>query len=225
MIEMIHDFVNLVFPKICPGCKRTLLKTENSVCLHCLSSLPERLTINKEELRKRFYGRLNLEEAFAFLLFKKSGITQNLLHSIKYNGNQDLGLEIGMLFGKRCKKYSLFNTVDIVVPVPLHKSKLRFRGFNQSAIIAKGLAISLGVILDQKSVIRNIKTTTQTKKTRIERWINVDQTFKVVTPNLKGKHVLLVDDVITTGATLESCGQTILSGGAAKISIACLAMA
>lgn len=225
MLKMIQDITNLVFPKICPGCKRPLLKLEDSICLHCLSNLPERLTLNTQELKQRFYGRLQLEEAFAFLLFKRKGITQNLLHSIKYNGNQKLGLELGVIFGDRCKSLDLFEKVDIVIPIPLHKSKLRYRGFNQSAIMAKGLASSLGILLDEKSVIRKIKTATQTKKTRMERWKNVDQTFNVITNELQGKHVLLVDDVITTGATLESCGQTILEAGASKISIACLALA
>lgn len=225
MLEMIQDITNLVFPKICPGCKRPLSKSEKSICLHCISILPERLTLKTEELKQRFYGRISIEEAYAFLLFKNKGLTQNLLHSLKYNGNQELGTELGLLFGKRCKELDFFKTVDIIIPIPLHKSKLRFRGFNQSALIAQGLATSLGVALDAKSVIRKIKTTTQTKKTRMERWENVDQTFGITTLSLKEKHVLLVDDVITTGATLESCGQTILKAGATKISIACLALA
>ena len=225
MLDMLSDITNLVFPLICPGCKRPLLKPEGSICLHCISNLPVRLTLNNEELKQRFYGRLNLEEAFAFLLFKRKGITQKLLHDLKYNGNQDLGLELGTLFGKRCKELSFYKTVDIIIPIPLHKSKLRFRGFNQSAIIAQGLSTSLGIELDELSVIRKRKTATQTKKTRTERWKNVDQTFGLTSTNLKGKHVLIVDDVITTGATLESCGQTILASGASKVSVACLALA
>ena len=225
MLDVIQDITNLVFPKICPGCKRSLLKSERSICLHCLSKLPERLSVNKGELKQRFYGRLNLEEAHAFLLFKRKGITQNLLHALKYNGDQELGLALGNLFGNRCNTLKLFSAIDIIVPIPLHKSKLRLRGFNQSAIIGKGLEESLGVCLDENSVLRNVKTTTQTKKNRMERWKNVDQIFKVVGSNLQGKHVLLVDDVITTGATLESCGQAILDAGAAKISVACLALA
>lgn len=225
MLDMIQDVTNLVFPKICPGCKRPLLKYEESICLHCISILPERLTLKTEELKQRFYGRIKIEEANAYLLFKRKGLTQKLLHALKYNGNQELGLELGLLFGKRCKELDFFKTVDIIVPIPLHKSKLRFRGFNQSALIAQGLATSLGVVLDTQSLIRKIKTTTQTKKNRMERWNNVDQTFSVNTTNLEEKHILLVDDVITTGATLESCGQTILEAGAEKISIATLALA
>jgi len=225
MLDVIQDITNLVFPKICPGCKKPLLKTEEFICLHCLSNLPERLTIKSKELEQRFYGRLKLAEAHAFLLFKRKGITQNLLHAIKYNGDKKLGVELGKLFGKRCRELNLLSTVDVIIPIPLHTSKLRLRGFNQSALIGKGLAESLDVFLDEKAVIRRVNTTTQTKKNRMERWKNVDQTFKVVSSNLKSKHVLLVDDVITTGATLESCGQVILNAGATKISIACLALA
>ncbi len=225
MLQNLRDIANLVFPNVCPGCKRPLLKTEKAICLHCLSNLPERLTLKNDELKQRFYGRLKLEDALGFLLFKQKGITQNLLHAIKYNANQELGLELGLLFGKRCKELSLLSTIDVVVPIPLHKSKLRFRGFNQSNLIAQGLAKKLEVGVDTQSVIRTVKTKTQTKKTRMERWKNVDQTFMINTTKLKDKHVLLVDDVITTGATLESCGQTILAAGASKLSIACLALA
>lgn len=225
MLDLIQDITNLVFPNICPGCKKPLLKTEESICLNCFSNLPERLTIKNKELEQRFYGRLKLEEALAFLLFKRKGLTQNLLHAIKYNGDRQLGIELGKLFGKRCKELNLLSTVDVIIPIPLHVSKLRLRGFNQSALIGEGLGEPLRICLDEASVIRSVKTSTQTKKKRMERWKNVDQTFKVEGSNLKGKHVLLVDDVVTTGATLESCGQAILNAGANKISIACLALA
>lgn len=225
MIQKISTIFSLLFPNICPGCNKALLKNETSICLHCQSDLPRRLTFNNEELKHRFYGRLQLEEVYSFLLFKNKGLTQKLLHAIKYNGNQQLAVELGELFGISCKQQNLFTTVDIIVPIPLHKSKLRFRGFNQSAQIAKGLASTLGIGFDENSILRKTKTSTQTKKTRTERWKNVDKTFKVVNSKLEGKHVLLVDDVITTGATLESCGQTILASGASKISIACLALA
>jgi len=225
MIEWINAIINLVFPKVCPSCNRHLTSKESGICLHCASVLPERLTLDNEEVLQRFYGRLQLEEAFAFLLFKRKGLTQKLLHSIKYKGNKTLALEMGTLFGIRAKQLGLYSSVDVVVPIPLHLSKLRFRGFNQSAFIAQGLASMLAVKLDERAVIRKVKTTTQTKKSRVDRWKNVDQTFEAHPLSLKGKHVLIVDDVITTGATLESCGQTILAAGAEKISIACLALA
>ncbi len=225
MLKFFQHIINLVFPNTCPGCRRPLLKTEASICLHCQSILPRRLNFKSENLKQRFYGRIPLDEAHGYLLFKSKGITQRLLHSIKYQGNTTLAVELGCLFGQECRKQKYFSTVDYVVPVPLHISKYRYRGFNQSALIAQGLASTLEVELDFKSVIRIIKTATQTKKNRMERWKNVDQIFKVVSKELKGKHVLLVDDVITTGATLESCGQCLLDAGVAKVSIACLALA
>lgn len=225
MLSSLQDFINLVYPQVCPGCNRPLVKQEKEVCLHCISNLPVRLNIKTEELHQRFYGRLQLEEAFGYLLFKNKGLTQKLLHSIKYKGNKQLAFELGIMFGAKCKELNLFSSVDVVVPIPLHISKFRFRGFNQSAIIAEGLAAGLGIEMNDKAVIRKIKTTTQTKKTRTERWKNVDNTFELVLSSLANKHVLLVDDVITTGATLESCGQTIVQGATEKLSIACLALA
>ncbi|MCF6360794.1 MAG: ComF family protein [Cyclobacteriaceae bacterium] len=225
MLDFLKDAANLVFPCTCPGCNRPLLKTEEFICLHCQTNLPNRLNFKNEDLKQRFYGRIQLEEAYGFLLFKNQGLTQKLLHAIKYNGNQELAKELGCLFGVSCQQLSLFSSVDVVVPIPLHKSKYRLRGFNQSALIAEGLVSVLAIEMDNKAVIRKVKTTTQTKKTRAERWKNVDNTFEVVSNHLENKHVLLVDDVITTGATLESCGQTILASGASKISIACLALA
>lgn len=225
MLKAFQELTNLVFPQVCVGCDRPLLKSEESICLYCLNRLPERLTLKNEDLKQRFYGRLQLDEAHAFLLFKRKGVTQKLLHALKYNGNQSLGQSLGSLFGTRCLELSLFSSVDVVVPIPLHISKLRYRGFNQSALIAEGFSNAMGIQLDTGSVVRKVKTTTQTKKSRTERWKNVDGTFQVISENLKGKHVLLMDDVITTGATLESCGHAVLSAGVSKISLACLAMA
>ncbi|MCF6351683.1 MAG: ComF family protein [Cyclobacteriaceae bacterium] len=225
MFHRAADIINLVFPKTCAGCSRTLLNTEKTICLHCLSNLPVRLSLNSEELMQRFYGRLDLEEAHAFLLFKRKGLTQNLLHAIKYKSNQELAVELGLLFGIQSKALSMYSNVDLIVPVPLHKSKLRFRGFNQSALIAEGISKGLHKPYNENCMIRKVKTATQTKKNRMERWKNVDNIFQANPAGLKDKHILLVDDVITTGATLESCGQAILDSGAKKLSIACLALA
>ncbi len=225
VFNFLQDFFRLIFPQVCAGCSRPLVKVEKSICLHCLSKLPTRLNFKREELKQRFYGRIQLEEAYGFLLFKNKGLTQKLLHSIKYKGNKELAVKMGCLFGASCKERSLFSSVDVIVPIPLHISKLRFRGFNQSALIAQGLASELGVEMNDTAIIRKTKTTTQTKKSRTERWLNVDNSFEVVSNRLTNKHVLIVDDVITTGATLESCGQSILNSGAQKLSVACLALA
>ncbi|MCB0494601.1 MAG: ComF family protein [Cyclobacteriaceae bacterium] len=174
---------------------------------------------------QRFYGRVPLTEAHAFLFFKRKGITQKLLHEIKYNGNQKLAIDLGKTFGENCVKERLFQSIDLIIPVPLHKSKYRLRGYNQSELIAMGMADKLGAELDTAAVVRSVKTSTQTKKSRSERWKNVSEIFKANTNRLKGRHVLVVDDVVTTGATLESCAQSILDAGALDVSIACLALA
>ncbi len=224
MLAALRDFSKLIFPNVCAGCNRPLLKTEDAICLHCQTSLPTRLNFKREELIQRFYGRIKLAEAYGFLLFKNKGLTQKLLHAIKYKANKELAIELGLMFGTHCKELNLFSTVDVIVPIPLHKSKLRLRGFNQSALIAKGMAEGLGIEMNSEAIIRNVKTTTQTKKNRMQRWKNVDKTFAVVSNSLENKHVLLLDDVITTGATIESCGQAILDSNT-TLSVACLAIA
>lgn len=225
MFISFSDIVNLVFPKVCAGCNKPLIKGEHEICLHCLTNLPIRLNFKTEELHQRFYGRVPLKEAHAFLFFKAKGITQALLHHIKYKGNKSLAIELGKLFGENCKEVEFYKTVDILVPVPLHKSKQRLRGYNQSEQIAIGISEALDIPVDATSVTRLIKTATQTKKNRSERWKNVDQIFGVENQSIEGKHVLIIDDVVTTGATLESCAQRILDAGAKSVSIGCLALA
>lgn len=225
MVKGFAEISNLLFPRVCPGCNRPLVKKERELCIHCLSGLPQRLHLKTDELHQRFYGRVKLDEAHAFLFFKRSGLTQKILHEIKYRGNQELAVEMGRLFGEQCTKQGMYKLVEIIVPVPLHKSKLRLRGFNQSELIARGMAEKLGVRVVPDSVTRLIKTSTQTKKSRMERWKNVERIFEADYSVLKGKNVLVIDDVITTGATLESCVQSVLEAGALKVSIGCLAMA
>lgn len=225
MVRPLTDIANLLFPKVCPGCQRPLLKSENELCIHCQTGLPVRLHLTSGELIQRFYGRVLLTEAHTFLSFSRSGLSQRILHEIKYGGNRELAIEMGRLFGEKCSELELYKSIDVIVPVPLHDSKLRLRGFNQSELIAKGLGEKLGVPVETKAVTRLVKTSTQTKKSRTERWKNVERIFETSQSALSGKHVLIVDDVITTGATLESCVQSILDAGAKKVSAGCLAMA
>lgn len=225
MFSGLSDIANLIFPKVCAACGKPLIRTENEICLHCLTNLPVRLNLKTDELHQRFYGRVLLKEAHAFLFFKAKGITQSLLHNIKYKGNKSLAVELGKRFGVACQEQGVYTTVDVIVPIPLHRSKQRLRGYNQSEQIAIGLSEQMDIPIDRTSVKRIVKTTTQTKKTRSQRWKNVDKIFHVKHLLLKGKHVLLVDDVVTTGATLESCAQSILDAGAEEVSIGCLALA
>jgi ComF family protein len=223
MKKVLHDFIDLVFPNCCPGCDQPLVSGEQHLCTSCEVDLP--LYPANEDILQNFAGRLNLDEARAFLKFYHGGIAQNLLHHIKYKGDQELGEYLGRMFIQHLRKESAFNNVEVVVPVPLHKSKLRARGYNQSEVLAKGIADVLGITVDTSSVVRIKKSETQTRKDRAARWQNVSGIFTLTNGNLQGKRVLLVDDVITTGATLEACGETILAAGASSLSVAALAAA
>lgn len=225
MAKIISDIVSLIYPSTCPGCGRSLLREEQELCLHCQVNLPVRLAVWNTALEQRFYGRLQLEEVYAYLLFTRKGLTQKLLHSIKYRGNKELAKKLGAMFGCACKKRGLYKTVELVAPIPLHKSKERLRGFNQSALIAESLANELGCHFTEDLLERKRKTSTQTRKNRMERWQNVADIFEVKKNSIANQHILLVDDVVTTGATLESCGQSLVDAGVKKLSVACLALA
>ena len=221
--KVLHDFIDLLFPNCCPGCDQPLVSGEEHLCTSCEHDLP--LYPANENILHYFAGRLDLADARAYFKFYHGGITQNLLHHIKYKGNQELGEYLGKMFIQHLSKQSAYTNVDVVVPIPLHKSKLRARGYNQSEVLAIGMADVLGVAVDSSGIVRTRKSETQTRKNRADRWQNVLGIFEVTNDNYHDKHVLLVDDVITTGATLEACGETILAAGAASLSVATLAAA
>jgi ComF family protein len=162
----------------------------------------------------------------SFLNYEKDNSVSRLIREIKYRGDKALGYEMGQYFGRELEKHLLFRDVDLVVPVPLHRRKKRMRGFNQSEYIARGLADILKIPLDSRTLYRKVYNPTQTRKSRQERWENVEGIFAVRNASVfSGRHLLLVDDVITTGATLEACASAILSATEARISIVSLALA
>jgi ComF family protein len=176
-------------------------------------------------VEKLFWGRIKIENATAFLFYEKGSKYGHLLHQFKYKGYTEIGLKLGKLFGSQLIETN-FKDIDLIVPVPLHSAKFRKRGFNQSEIIALGISASLGKPVAGQALKRNIFTSTQTKKGRFERWKNVEGIFTVKNPELlKNKHILLIDDVITTGATLEAVGNAILKIEGTKLSVATLAIA
>jgi len=223
MKSSINDLVDLLFPNCCPGCGQPLVAGERHLCNSCELDLP--LFALSEQILDRFAGRIKLAEARAYIKFYHGGLAQKLLHSIKYKNNQELGEYLGKMFIAHLQNSGKFGKPDVVIPIPLHKSKLRVRGYNQSEALARGMANALGISVDTTSVIRVKKSETQTKKDRAARWQNVSGIFAVTNDSLNNKHILLVDDVITTGATLEACGQTLLDAGVASLSIAALAAA
>lgn len=224
---MMHDFISLIYPRVCAGCQQPLVRGEQTVCMACHHEIAW-TDFHKQEtnlLRTRFFGRLPLEFAGAIAYFSKGGIIQALLHQLKYEGREDVGEYLGNLYARRLiDEYTPF--WDLILPVPLHPTKQRQRGYNQSASFARGLATSMEIEMDPQLLARVRNTESQTKKQKEDRWENVMGTFTVNDPlQIEGKHVLLVDDVVTTGATLESCGQTILDNGALTLSIATIAIA
>jgi len=223
MKKVLHDFIDLVFPNCCPGCEQPLVTGEAHLCTSCELELPC-FAVN-ENILNYFAGRIELAEARAFIKFYSGGIAQKLLHQIKYQGNKALGEHLGKMFIQHLQSEPVYGNINVAVPIPLHKSKLRARGYNQSEVLAQGISQILAINIDLTTVVRTKKSETQTRKSRAERWQNVEGIFVVKNDDLKGKHVLLVDDVITTGATLEACAQVIINAGAASVSVAVLAAA
>lgn len=222
------DFVTLFFPNHCLGCSNTLYKGEEILCTKCILELPKTKYHEQREntIKTRLSGRINLEYAMAFLRFRKTGVVQHLLHQLKYNNHPEVGLRLGKIYGKELVDSGLGNEFDLIIPIPLHQSRQRRRGYNQSSKFAEGLSSSMKIAWDDDVIERKVKTTTQTRKTKIERWENVKDVFLVKHPErIINKRILLIDDVITTGATLEACGHQLLNHGCAALSIACLAEA
>ncbi|HSB91742.1 MAG TPA: ComF family protein [Flavitalea sp.] len=220
------SITSLFFPLICPGCGNDLQSSDDQICISCFHRLPvtefHRHTSNPVE--KIFWGRVPIQSACSYLYFTSHSIVQHLMHELKYNGNREVGIFLGKQIGISFGETDRFNSIDAIIPLPLHPKREKQRGYNQAAAIAEGISGIIGVELMENVIIRNTETRTQTKKSRVERWENINGKFLVMDENrLKGKHVLLIDDVITTGATLEACAQELLVGTAGCVSIATLA--
>lgn len=202
----------MVYPNLCQGCTIPLVGAENVLCTTCLFNLPEtnyHLTQNNP-IEQTFWGRVPVERAFSFLYFKQKGIVQNLLHGLKYKNKPEVGEYMGKIYGAKLKQAGF--TFDYIVPVPLHKNKQRIRGYNQSECFAIGLCQALQIKYVPAILVRKKATATQTKKARFDRWQNVETVFSINKAEvIKNKKVLLVDDVITTGATIEACAQGIVA--------------
>lgn len=223
---MQSDFLALIFPKVCYACGKSLFKKEDCICTYCHYHLPKtNFHLDPDNpVQKLFWGRANIQAASAMYLFNKGGKVQRLIHQLKYRGKQEIGISLGRYYGKELKKAPLFSSADIVVPVPLHLKKLRKRGYNQSELFARGLSESLEVENESSLLIREHVSDTQTKKSRFDRWKNVEEIFKVTDPGkAAGKHILLADDVVTTGATLEACANKLLEIPGTKVSVVAIA--
>lgn len=222
----LKDFSHLLFPQQCLSCAAEINKHTDILCYKCSLHLP--LTnftdLKDNPVEKTFIGRINVAQATSVFYFTKESLLQHLLIQLKYKNNQEVGLFLGKKLGSELSKNFRFTNIDCMIPLPLSKEKLNFRGYNQATVICKGIQEKWNIPINENAVIRKINTQSQTKENRVNRWQNMKDVFFVPEPAaLKGKHILLVDDVITTGATLEACGQAILEAGAASISIATVA--
>jgi len=222
------DFISLLFPRLCYACGDHLMRNEKLICTECFVVIP-RTNYHYEEdnpVAQLFWGRCKIERAAAFSYYNKGSRIRKLIHNLKYNGVKEIGYELGRIYGLSLKESGFTNDIDLIIPVPLHPSKKRVRGFNQSEIISSGIADAAGLTVDIKSLVRTMVSATQTKRSRYERWTNVEGIFQVIDPQeITGKHILLVDDVITTGSTIESCTNELLKIEGVKVSIAALAFA
>jgi ComF family protein len=227
-MRLINDFFSLLFPRICAACGNSLWKHEETICLSCDYHLPRtnfHLSI-ENPVSRLFWGRVDLESAAAYLYFNKGNKVQRLIHQLKYKGRRDIGICLGRQYGYYLLNAPDFKDVEVIVPLPLHWKRLMQRGYNQSEQFANGLGETMNIPVLPNVISRMKETETQTKKSRFRRWQNVAEVFEVVDAgSLKMKHILLVDDVITTGATLEACIRALSSIYGIRISIVTIAVA
>lgn len=222
------NLLSLFYPRLCIGCGNILQEEEEFLCLDCLLHLPEtNFHLSKENpLKEVFIGRVEVENVYSFLFYRKGNYVQKILHQLKYKGNKEIGEYIGRLYGEKLAAAGVFKDVDYILPIPIHPKKLRIRGYNQSEWIAKGLGAALHLPYSNDFLIRSTFTETQTKKTRFNRWENVKNVFAVTNgEQLIEKHVLVCDDVLTTGATTEAAIQKLLEIPKIRVSIVTLATA
>lgn len=223
-----QDLLGLFFPNLCLCCQTALPNAEMYLCLACQQKLPfTSLHEEKENLfTQRFWGRLRLESGAACFYFVKAGTAQQLIHQLKYANKSQIGFQWGRIYGKKLRLISHFQEADVIVPVPLHWKRERQRGYNQAAMIASGLSEVMQKPLLPNALYRKKYTETLTQKSRMDRIQSILEAFAVRQPEkLTGKHILLVDDVMTSGATLEACALPILELPGTKVSMVTLAIA
>lgn len=224
--KIFDALLDLFFPGLCVVCDNKLVDGEDFLCLDCLAAIPKtnNNVVKDNRLEQFLAGRFCFERAASFACFVKNGSMQRIIHELKYRNNPQIGEFMGRLCGKDLSGTDFLSDVDCIVPVPLHPKRLKMRGYNQSYELAKGISYKTNIPVWENAVQRVVDNKSQTMNSRFERWKSVENIFSVVNPDVfKGKHALIVDDVITTGSTLESCAREILKCHRSRVSIFALA--
>jgi ComF family protein len=226
--DLWDDFISLLFPRLCYACGENLLRNEDLICTGCYAFIPRTNfhTETNNPVAQLFWGRCMVEKAASFSYYSKGSRIMKLIHNLKYKGIAEIGYLLGRMYGPSLRSSGFTSDIDLIIPVPLHPSRERARGFNQSDIISRGIADATGLTVSACSLSRRMPSSTQTRRSRYDRWTNVEGIFSVENPeNLAGKHILLVDDVITTGSTIESCANELLKVEGVRISVVSIAFA
>jgi len=224
--DLWDDFISLLFPRLCYGCGNYLMRNEKLICTECYILIPRTNYHLKTDnpVSQLFWGRCMIEQAAAFSFYTRDSRIRKLIHQLKYKGIREVGPELGRIYARTLKSSGFLNDIDLIIPVPLHPSKKRQRGYNQSDLISLGISEVSGIPMESDLLVRKTVSKTQTRKTRYDRWINVEDIFRVTDQDrIKDMHILLVDDVITTGSTLEACASELLKVENVKVSVAALA--
>lgn len=226
--DWLYSFISLLFPRCCVVCGRSLAKGEECICAMCNINLPRtNYHLQKDnQVEQLFWGKIPLERATSFFFYRKGSDFRQILHQLKYGGQKEIGAIMGRYMASELTVSGFFEGIDVIIPVPLHKRKQRIRGYNQSEWIARGISAVTGICIDTEVIVRQKHTETQTRKSAFERWENVDGIFALHhADSLKGKHVLVVDDVLTTGATTVACASRLVEIEGVRISVLTLAVA
>lgn len=226
--DWLYSFISLLFPRCCVVCGRSLAKGEECICAMCNINLPRtNYHLQKDnQVEQLFWGKIPLERATSFFFYRKGSDFRQILHQLKYGGQKEIGAIMGRYMASELTVSGFFEGIDVIIPVPLHKRKQRIRGYNQSEWIARGISAVTGICIDTEVIVRRKHTETQTRKSTFERWENVDGIFELHhAESLKGKHLLVVDDVLTTGATTVACASRLMEIEGVRISVLTLAVA
>lgn len=224
--EIQKNLLNTLFPVFCNGCNNLLLKNENVICTKCLHHLPltHHHTIKNTEIDKTFYGLVPFEFGASMLYFTKKGISQNLIHNLKYRNRQEIGTYLGNLYAKELMNLEIIATIDYIVPVPLHKKRFHERGYNQITTFCKAIEKNLDIPMLEEVLVKNKNLKSVTDKSKEGRLEHNKNVFLIENQEkIEGKHILIIDDVFTTGATIEACAKEILKIKNTKISILTMA--